>query len=799
MFSSNNEKEIDIGTLDLGGERKPSANTAALESLDDLGFPLGEALVGKESSDWLSPIEKAAIRTSRRKHKNSKNGCSNCKKRRVKCSEELPSCANCVRRKVKCGYLDYTEEQLNAHRQKITGAEDVEVPNEEPKHIPYTRTSFLSNTFQQGSPSSGNTGISGASTSDTSWEFSRNYDWDRLNNKDKGVNDVLNFEQRLVADNGDNLLTSWEYSDSPIIYPIYTMKQTTNDSLQHEYCSNSLQINLADPNFQPSRDVFKSGAFVTKDVSSDIRSKGIYGVGNIDNYHQTGLKTDASPLGATLGILPLSIEQPTRFRRIRKPNVNYDLLIYNLMLRLGQKVGTGTCPLDDLSYLFRNWLNSFYYYAFEHKLMFGCLLNFTTNYLVSNCFKDNVNLSFSSLIERTRVKNMLISSSISHYSMAVKELRDTLNANTHALLCSSASFVLSLTSIYDPAATLKTMNCFRDGLFSIIAYNLSVSLKKNEQPPLMISVHSETLKTILRSIYIPAYVPSFLNEFGYMVTTFGNILNSLNSTCADRVLDNKTLETLKFIEIYYKDLMSYSKDIITTYIPKINNNLDNLEIQQQALFEILHTWVRIFPLKAMYITPGTDPVVNVMCLFYMALKKGLFAVFPQVKFFFLREFDSPVTVDINIAEKDFAIFEKLDNPDTCCYTLEAYQKYKDQLKELASYSIRLITFFQKRLESLSAVIIYDMETKSKFPIDDIPKWRNSIVDIKKLREHSIAEFQIDETPITSFANTIIQLCHYPKFFGDTLELQGDDEYESFVDVDWLSLKKNGLLDQDFDQ
>ncbi|KAH3685726.1 hypothetical protein WICPIJ_003301 [Wickerhamomyces pijperi] len=49
----------------------------------------------------------------RRKHKNSKIGCVQCKERRMKCNEELPECRNCRIRQVKipCSYLSFTDEE----------------------------------------------------------------------------------------------------------------------------------------------------------------------------------------------------------------------------------------------------------------------------------------------------------------------------------------------------------------------------------------------------------------------------------------------------------------------------------------------------------------------------------------------------------------------------------------------------------------------------------------------------------------------------------------------------------------
>ncbi|EGV60905.1 hypothetical protein CANTEDRAFT_137370 [Yamadazyma tenuis ATCC 10573] len=57
-------------------------------------------------------------RKSRRTHKNSRDGCPNCKVKRIKCSEELPMCANCIRKNYRCGYLDFPEEKLQEIRNK---------------------------------------------------------------------------------------------------------------------------------------------------------------------------------------------------------------------------------------------------------------------------------------------------------------------------------------------------------------------------------------------------------------------------------------------------------------------------------------------------------------------------------------------------------------------------------------------------------------------------------------------------------------------------------------------------------
>lgn len=55
-------------------------------------------------------------KNSRRKHRNSHLGCGTCKKRRIKCDENLPQCFNCVKGKLHCAYLNLDAHARNALR-----------------------------------------------------------------------------------------------------------------------------------------------------------------------------------------------------------------------------------------------------------------------------------------------------------------------------------------------------------------------------------------------------------------------------------------------------------------------------------------------------------------------------------------------------------------------------------------------------------------------------------------------------------------------------------------------------------
>lgn len=744
---------------------------------------------GKETREKGVKGEKGENDTQgarRRKHKNSKNGCPNCKKRRVKCSETLPACTNCVRRKVRCGYLDYTEEQLKDLRQSKFVMEKVdnysgELGNREGDS---RNSSLKSNEVQQPSPSSLSMIPSGDDQiQDGNYNYSFKWEDNYTGSYDTGVNSVLNFHGNLTSTEGDNLVSSTDY---PVIYPVYTMK--TPNIQEHKM---DMNFNHTNPSFVPSRDVFNSGAF------SSMELPVLWNDSIISPLNSDYMDNSNSLIYSNEKALPGAIQKPTSFKRIYMPDINYTQLIYDLMLKFGPQLATGTCSLKDNVYLYSVWLHSFIYYSFTQKLMFGCMVNFTTNYLISNCWMPQyISGGFTALIDRTKVRNLLISSSIRHYAMAIKELRVFLNKDIDPLICSSASFVLSLTSIYDPTATLRSTNCFRDGLFSILQHNVAYVTKNGQPLPFMIMMHLEILKNIVRSVYLPAYDPSFLNEYRSMLKSFGNILNILSTSSTTAALDNKDIDTQKFLEAKYADLIAFTNETIDVFLPTINNNLGNLDIQQQALFDMLHKWVRIFPARSMFISNENDPVENILFFFYKCLKKALYAVFPQVKYFLVREFDSPVTVDISVPEEDFEIYLKgLETPADCCYSCHSYEQVKNQLKTLGSYSIRVIIFLQKRLEILNRTVIYDWSIKEAFPIDDIKSFRDSVTDIAKLRNDFRMKVQLHELPISSFTTTFIRPEHYPRRFEYGINEINNNQFRDEVDL--LALTKNGLLANDY--
>jgi len=93
--SSESSAPARAGTATLPEEVSPPTESVAWSSdpSDDNG--------GKTASAIIKIRRKPVPRKG---HSKSRRGCYNCKRRRVKCSEEYPSCRHCARNDVECEY-----------------------------------------------------------------------------------------------------------------------------------------------------------------------------------------------------------------------------------------------------------------------------------------------------------------------------------------------------------------------------------------------------------------------------------------------------------------------------------------------------------------------------------------------------------------------------------------------------------------------------------------------------------------------------------------------------------------------
>ena len=848
----------------------------------------------------------------RRKHKNSKLGCPNCKKRRVKCSEDLPSCTNCMKHKVKCGYLEYTEKELDEIRQyKLsnefdelsTDVKDSSFLDKKPRSnlekshsLPYNSTKepeyltskslSVSDTFStqksrslaQPLSESLNQVLLHSQDSEIQQnhdlplhelpndpEILPKHDLQTIPNDsrhpqsknyscqlDLDMNNVLNIAHSSITQNFDNLLGNARTDEFPIIYPVYSINTDSHTS--------SGYMSDANPYFVPKRDVFSgqvnpsdnasSHFFNATNVTSTLNLPPTSLAYNSDHTMTSRPSTSTIPpygleistmqppsqlqnpqnfQAPTLAYdnrfgcpekysLPGALTTPTSFVIVQRDITNYQLKLISLVKEMGASIAAGTSLLPQIRILYITWLNSFIHHSYSSDLMFSCLLNLTTNYLICNTFdscpsyrrvKSKLQTGllpyqqvgeFSMYIDKSKLKNSAIVKSIKYYAKVIKDLRILLNKNDDPELCSSVSYILSLMSIYDPEATLNSTICFRDGLFSILSYNLNLSLKKGEKVPLLIPVHLKLMKNIARSIYLPGYDPSFLFEFKSVLTNFAEmvlpVLDKVNEVTLSQNLPPNY--SSPFVKLKLLDLLEFVNATIDKHVPVINGNLDDMSIQEEVLFDILYNWVRLFPSRLTVVSRDTDLLQKVLYLFYKVFKKSLFAIFPQVKFHFLRDFDSPIMTDVFAVKNDVDILiHEMDHSAENSLLDEYYQPLLPHLKFMTAYLIRINTFLSKRIMLLYRYIVYEELPQKLFPIDDMRAWRDSIKGVAQARADFNKVIGLHELPIKSFLKTPIRKIHYPKIVTESNSDYGDDEIDIEIDLEMAQLQPDGLLAQDF--
>ncbi|GMM48128.1 hypothetical protein DAPK24_047260 [Pichia kluyveri] len=193
----------------------------------------------------------------RRKHKNSKNGCLDCKQRKIKCDENLPICTFCHKRNINCSYLTMTPYQINqiviCHRE-----------NDKRR-----KKKSLINSIDKESLSS----ISSSSSDKLDYEFDVNVNVDDEVDDGEYYDDYGNYDEEYIANGqgqvNNNHDSDFEDEDSDDTINYIKSKSFNNSS------SSSSVLTVSPDNFQ-SPDYYHQ----TKEIN--LRTKG----STMDNvYH----------------------------------------------------------------------------------------------------------------------------------------------------------------------------------------------------------------------------------------------------------------------------------------------------------------------------------------------------------------------------------------------------------------------------------------------------------------------------------------------------------------------------------
>lgn len=755
-------------------------------------------------------------KSKRRKHKNSKLGCANCKERRVKCLENLPSCTNCIKHRVKCAYLDYTEDQLNEFKKAKILQEQQELQQEQQqeqeqqsdqetnnqqllktnKKVLKPKKSRTVPSFSFGRASS-NPSVPSVLATGTSTSFTNQELLQQQRQHHSVPNIGTNFNTMALSSSSSSSQASSVVAGDEVVEPLPVPRSNNESRVNLLPEGNDFQIlfpaypDTADfpPTTTPSR---FSTPLARSAVSTAFDSKN----------HQSQSTSSNS--------LPNALNVPVNFKYTPHPVVDYDARLKELLKVIGPMILKGTLGLSQIRDIYSTWLNSFIYKAFTSDLMFYCLLNLTTNFLITNCFCDsNKYLQNSgSLTPNSRslqlahIRTDCTNRSLQYYAYTIKGLGKVLNdESTDPDLTGSVSYILSLMSVYDTQATLNSIICFRNGLFSIFKHNDIAYEKIDPNSKVLIPTHKKLMVNIVMSIYLPGYDSHFLKEYQQLLTRFGELifplLHHYNSTNSGAVAP----EMVSFVESNYNHLLSFTNDCLNHYISEINNTLSDINSQEELLFQMIYRWVRFFPARLIGSRKKSDPLEKMLYLFYKVFKKALFAIFPQVKFFFLRDFDSPLMLDVFASDNDYDIFvEELEHPINNCLPPELYEPILNELKSMSSYLIRVITYLQLRLNKLYKYLVVDSGIDRMKQIHaDILQWGNSISDITKTRNEFKQLLGLEEVCVTSFIDKVIKQENYPSRTGEPKTAKVEHPLGTGTNIiDFMTLQPSGLLINDFD-
>lgn len=655
----------------------------------------------------------------RRKHKNSKIGCNVCKRRHVKCQENLPACTNCVMVKLHCEYLDYSdkeiEEFLNQKNLQAT-LHELSAYHNEGESIPENIALPSPNRM-----SGGNNGACNTTTTINGPQAT-------------GGSQIRNQIYLAQGKSGREYIESqppWgpiEVSPSPVLFNLLPLSQSVYSLM-------------------------------------DSRSSAI--------VHRS--------------VLPRVKLVRRRFIVAHRTTLELRLLLLLKTMVHGPNLEWNETPLAYVGRLYHLWIEYFIVKAHNLDALFSSLIAFTANYLISGLlFTDAEPLCSLSMLTNSR--KTLTTLLLQHYSAAIKGLVLLLDHNSHPEIANVVLYILLLTSIYDRGGTLESTKRFRDGIFTVLNYTWRSANNKGVLAPCLIPTQLHLAKHVSRAVYLPAYHPEFLIECEMMLSRLGSVLDLTHNQSKSMQLRRK-----------FNELRLFVQDAIRIYVPVINENLDDVNCQEEVLYIMFKRWALLQSTKCVVLWAPVDPLERVVHLFNRLFRIAVIAVVPQAHFFLLHDFESPLMFDLLTSYNDVDVFYEL-HITLQCMPPEVYSILLPKIQALAAYAIRLITFFQTRINILYEKLVYDERVDCVFPFENVLDWHDSMLDMKSKRAEICEKMGLSESPITSFMLTYITPLNFPHIVGSGVCRTCWDIPQipdGIHEVNLLSLQPNGFLLKDW--
>ncbi|GMM37996.1 hypothetical protein DASC09_053210 [Saccharomycopsis crataegensis] len=652
----------------------------------------------------------------RKKHKNSRLGCLNCKKRRIKCGEELDICYNCMERNLVCNFIDLPESQ----KMKLKGWEQRKPQNMD--------TGDLEEEFQ---------------------ELKRQGYLFAAEKFDVDCSKLLN-ERPLPPEQTLCSTIDWEAEKSGESPSVSTSSSTSSSS-----SSSSLPLipspsvsSLSSSSRPKSKSAKRKPAIEPK---PQFTVNPIYRVKPKSAYKQ--FAPTITP-NMKYSPLPNSTYEPTLFRlnKLSRHKWFYEVLKSDELFVL--------CGEDDVEFAqyrrgLENWFQALIDYGFVSKISFhedmtlcgSLILNQLSRPSRKNhCLNHDIDV----------LKKIVLSHKLTGLQLA-QDVIDTINQpktiSSHQYL--SAVHKIMAYSMVSLAASMFHEQDFKT-LLAFVGGFISTSLSKQvilrfrtilqEDHMSNYSVYPvQLLRRIfpfIHSYYMrnvaSLYVPN-LNA-GLVVEIYDDLVEF--QVHVQDMISTEVLIHLHELRVFLDEMVINNKELFASYDPS-----RAISYSPGVLYTLLSKFTALYPPTGLYIfhNYGSLSVIErISQLYWLVINSLLDTMFPEVLYLFTIKFSGLVRfagIDIRYQEsilEDLDLLYKWQNPSLYDYL---YRK--------TFYLTRCLSYVSYRWR------VYDRNLVIKNPYPDTPLFSKVQLESRKLPF-------LKEEQITSLKQANIKYENYPR-------------------------------------
>lgn len=705
--------------------------------------------------------------SKRKRHTNSKLGCANCKRKKIRCDESLPLCKNCLKgKKDTCSYLSLSQDAIE--KIKLTHS----LRNCQNKLLNSNYRLPATNVITQSSSSSSSSRARSKARSQSLASIEGD-------TKETKFSNIASFTDDGSSGCGNILEFKFELADLPVLIPSITYPPLQYNNLSMQDFTNEFK------------------------VINDFDSDDYYTTGSPTNSQTEPLTTTTTTKKSHL--LPNGFEHqitfnafnPRAFKRVNSAhtaNTTTPVVSdYSLHLFIGKNTlldYMSDLVLDNMS----DWTLSMAVQLvgiaihLNHLRSKPASLKESDDTQLVQCLENHVANSFDKCccMLQSRVQQIQQRNSLPKHKPCSSN-----EAGYDLELAAYTGNFLTFTSIM---LKMGVKTHFETLKLPLLAYNTYAQLyeasSSNKSKLLSVaSLLKKNLQYNVISVNVPSYNPQFLFEiesnlrslefiFTADTCTLFKLQKPLNSSSSLSMVYSQ-FETLKS---QYSSLMKFIKDKVLNIVFALRDESSVSVYPINALFDVLQTWHAMCPPQALvnnnnncnnnnsnnnknnfstthntFLSNYDESVfINTLSTtlysYYSAVASSLDAVFPSCKYLFSLSFILPVSQWFSTNKENLTVPKY--NP-----YIKSFHSSSHGIDELLQrhiiYASRLYAFFKRRF------VFYHNNIKWCNYYGDETLQTGDDNDNNDERMKSRKLTNVNEVAIKSFNTTLIRPEHYP--------------------------------------